>query len=160
MATAAVEALRFPPQGRRSFGGRRPVDVYGRDYYRERQPAVIVQIESREGLANADRIAAVEGVDGLFFGADDLKVSLGLPVDAQLRECEELQSAQRAIAQAARAAGKWCGQPTAVGQDLQQALELGYQLISCGGDISFVRTGAREALAESRRILEASRVAQ
>jgi len=157
MATAAVEALRFPPHGRRSFGGRRTVDVHGRDYYRHRQPAVIVQIESREALENLNGIASVDGVDGLFFGADDLKLSLGLPIDAQLCECEELNSAQRAIAEAARAARKWCGQPAPAAKDLRTAIELGYQLISCGGDVSFVRAGAREALAESRRVLEASR---
>ena len=160
MAMATVEALRFPPHGRRSFGGRRTVDVHGRDYYRHRQPAVVVQIESREALENVRRIASVDGVDGLFFGADDLKLSLGLPIDAKLCESDELISAQRTIAEAARAAGKWCGQPALAAEDLRTAIELGYQLISCGGDVSFVRAGARETLAESRRVMEASRANQ
>ncbi len=38
---------------------------------------LLVQIESREGLANLDAIAAVEGVDGVFIGPADLSASDG-----------------------------------------------------------------------------------
>src|SRR3546814_7461328 len=38
---------------------------------------LLVQIESREGLANLDAIAAVEGVDGVFIGPADLSASMG-----------------------------------------------------------------------------------
>ncbi len=42
---------------------------------------VIVQIESVEGVARADEIAAVEGVDCVFVGLSDLSVRLGVPGD-------------------------------------------------------------------------------
>ncbi len=153
-AAAVVEALRFPPQGKRSFGGRRPVDLHGRDYYLSCEPAVVAQIESREGLENAGRIAETDGVDALFFGADDLKLSLGLPVNTPLHESEVLVNARREVADAARAAGKSCGLPVADPGELREALELGYRLISCGGDVGFLRTGSRRGLEESRRVAD------
>ncbi|MFN5776036.1 MAG: aldolase/citrate lyase family protein, partial [Burkholderiaceae bacterium] len=38
---------------------------------------LLVQIETREGLANLEQIAAVDGVDGVFIGPADLSASLG-----------------------------------------------------------------------------------
>ncbi len=40
--------------------------------------SVFVQIEAEEGLANAAKIAAVDGIDGVFFGPSDLAASMGL----------------------------------------------------------------------------------
>lgn len=153
-AAAVVAALRFPPRGKRSFGGRRPIDVHGRDYYLSCEPAVIVQIESREGLENVDSIATTDGVDALFFGGDDMKLSLGLPVNTVIHESDLLVEAQRSVAAAARAAGKACGVPVANPDDLRDALGLGYRLLACGGDIGFLRTGSRQALEQSRRVLD------
>jgi len=51
-AEAVVRAARFPPRGKRSYGGRRPIDLYGRTYsHADRpQPMVVCQIESVEAL--------------------------------------------------------------------------------------------------------------
>ena len=40
---------------------------------------IIAQIETAEGLANVEEIAAVEGVDGPWIGQYDLTNSLGIP---------------------------------------------------------------------------------
>ncbi len=40
---------------------------------------MVVQIETEEAVANAEAIAAVEGVDVLFVGPLDLSVQLGTP---------------------------------------------------------------------------------
>jgi 4-hydroxy-2-oxoheptanedioate aldolase len=40
---------------------------------------VLIMIESAEALAEVDAIAAVEGVDLLFIGTNDLCSSLGIP---------------------------------------------------------------------------------
>ncbi|KAG6822884.1 hypothetical protein H0H93_004659, partial [Arthromyces matolae] len=39
----------------------------------------MVQIETKEGVENAEKIAAVDGVDVLFIGPYDLSMSLGYP---------------------------------------------------------------------------------
>ncbi len=153
MAATIVRALRFPPRGSRSFGGRRVIDVHGRDYHRTREPLVVAQIESGSGLKNVEAIAATEGVDVLFFGADDMKLHLGIPMDTPLRESETLLAAQRATSQAAQAAGKWCGCVAMDPRDLKVALEQGFQLIAAGADVRFLRLGSRQALEEGRRVV-------
>lgn len=47
------------------------------DVYNE-NAAVIMQIESAEGVKNAEAICAVEGVDAIMIGTGDLRMSLGL----------------------------------------------------------------------------------
>jgi 4-hydroxy-2-oxoheptanedioate aldolase len=153
-ARAIVEALRFPPKGHRSFGGRRPVDVHGRQYFLEHEPAIIAQIESASALEVVDEIARVDGIDGLFFGADDMKLSMGLGIEATIADDDQLQEAQRSIADAALAAGKWCGMPAADEHTFRLAVGLGYQLLSCGGDVLFLRNGARQALERSKQMLD------
>ncbi len=79
-ASAIVRAMRYPPDGIRGMGGAR-ASRWGRypAYAREAnsQVCLLVQVESREALANLDAIAAVEGVDGVFIGPADLSASLG-----------------------------------------------------------------------------------
>lgn len=43
----------------------------------ERELCLLVQIETQEGLDNLEAIAAVDGVDGVFIGPEDLSASLG-----------------------------------------------------------------------------------
>jgi 4-hydroxy-2-oxoheptanedioate aldolase len=153
-ATAIVEALRFPPNGKRSFGGRRAVDLHGRDYCLSCQPTVIVQIESCAGLDNSAGIAAIDGVDVLFLGMDDLKLSLGLDVNMPVQECEALKSARHAVAAAAGASGKSSGLAVANVLELREAVELGYGLICCGSDVGFLRAGSRLALEQHRSVVD------
>lgn len=79
-AAAVVHACRYPPNGGRGVGGARAAR-WGHipTYLHEanEQIAVVVQVETREGLAELDAIAATEGVDGVFIGPADLSASLG-----------------------------------------------------------------------------------
>lgn len=84
-ARLLVNSARYPPVGRRGFG------VLFRDELEggpaaaveraNRETIVIAQIETREGIENADAIAAVPGVDFLWLGQFDLTLSLGMPGD-------------------------------------------------------------------------------
>ena len=70
-AELIVKAAKFPPLGKRSYGSRRLIDLFGRSYANgnKSQPLLICQIENEKGLKNIDSIAAVQGVDVLFIGA-------------------------------------------------------------------------------------------
>jgi 2-keto-3-deoxy-L-rhamnonate aldolase RhmA len=73
-AEAAVRWSRYPPQGRRSMGGGQHKGLYGQDY---RQTAndnmvVVIMIETPIGVANAEKIAAVPGIDVIFAASGDL----------------------------------------------------------------------------------------
>lgn len=147
-ARAVVRALRFAPLGNRSYGGRRPIDVFGREYYRERELAVFIQIESLEAIKNLDELAAVEGVDGLFFGPDDMKVQMGIPINTPVTDDPRIRDAMKATAQAARSKGRFAGCVAATAEAAGMAKEMGFQVLAGGGDVGFIRTMAPAKLNE------------
>jgi len=81
-AAQMVAATRYPPNGIRGVGyGAARASRWNsvKDYatVADSQMCVLVQVESTRGLANLAEIAAVEGVDGVFFGPADLSASMG-----------------------------------------------------------------------------------
>ena len=73
-AEAAVKWAKYPPQGRRSQGNGQYGALYGSDY---RQTAnnnmvVVIMIETPIGVANAEKIASVPGIDVIFAASTDL----------------------------------------------------------------------------------------
>jgi 2-keto-3-deoxy-L-rhamnonate aldolase RhmA len=103
-AQKVVSAARFPPLGQRSQIGLLPQAGYRRmsaaELMRRADLATTVHIliESGEGVRNANAIAALEGVDALHVGMNDLSVDLG-HVD-QLRHADVLGACRRVIAAA------------------------------------------------------------
>jgi len=81
-AQRAFEATRYPPEGMRGVGAAlaRASGFAGIPDYlttANDQICLIVQVESRAGLAALDDIAAVEGIDGIFIGPSDLAADMG-----------------------------------------------------------------------------------
>jgi 4-hydroxy-2-oxoheptanedioate aldolase len=81
-AARMVSATRYPPRGIRGVGSSAArssrwssVDRYLHEA--DDQMCVLVQVETQTGLSNLAEIAAVEGVDGVFFGPADLSASMG-----------------------------------------------------------------------------------
>ncbi len=81
-AENAVAATRYPPNGIRGTAGSVRGSNFARDtdYYEkvEDETAIIIQLETQEALAQATDIAAVDGVDGIFFGPADIAADMGL----------------------------------------------------------------------------------
>jgi 2-keto-3-deoxy-L-rhamnonate aldolase RhmA len=84
-AQFAVNCARYPPAGRRGCAFNLGHDDYqGGDLTAKMKHLndnvlLIAQIETAEGLANVEAIAAVDGIDGLWIGQFDLTTSLGIP---------------------------------------------------------------------------------
>jgi len=84
-ALAAVKAAKFSPQGAR--GSNRYVraaqysatDKFAYFANANKETAVIIQVEGKEGIDNLAEILTVEGIDVLFIGPYDLSASLGIP---------------------------------------------------------------------------------
>src|SRR3546814_10728484 len=82
-ARKVVSGARYPPLGTRSASGllphfefrRHPTDIA--DAAMDAATMVVVMIESRDALDRAEEIAAVQGVDMLFIGTNDLCADLG-----------------------------------------------------------------------------------
>ena len=80
-ARRAVMSVRYPPDGFRGFAGQARASRYGRikGYHAAANAEIclLVQVETKRGLDNLERIASVEGVDGVFVGPGDLSAGLG-----------------------------------------------------------------------------------
>lgn len=152
-ASAVVHGLRFPPLGKRSFGGLRAIHMDGVNYYRERDLVVIAQIETLEALENAEAIAATDGIDVLFFGGDDIKVQTGRPIETANFDDAAMLDAMDRTARAARAAGAFAGCVAGDEAGVRKARDMGYQLIVGGSDVGFILSSARRQLPKLREII-------
>ena len=75
---AFVGACRFPPQGYRSLGPTRARVYAGEDYAERANDTVITlaMIETQVGYDNRDDIMSVDGLDGVFIGIGDLRLTM------------------------------------------------------------------------------------
>ena len=139
-ARAAVAATRYPPAGVRGVSVSQRSNRYGAvpDYFAtiNEQIAVVVQIESRAGVAAAAQIAAVDGIDALFIGPSDLAAAYGHLGNAAHAE---VQAAIAAVHAAARAAGKATGILSPVEADARRYLDMGMSLVAVGSDLGVLR---------------------
>src|SRR6202166_1270068 len=91
-----VKAAKYPPLGDRSNAGNLPHLQYRSFPAAEAYAAVdaatmvIVQFESAAAIDNADAIMAVDGVDMVLIGTNDLLADYGLPGQYDLRGCTRL----------------------------------------------------------------------
>ena len=71
---SAVEYTMYPPRGKRSLGNGQYGALYGNDYRQIANDNVVIvaMIESPAGVAIADEIASVPGVDVVFAASTDL----------------------------------------------------------------------------------------
>ena len=83
-AKACVDACRFPPLGKRSVAGSGAVLGYASLPATETNRVlneniiVIPMLETPEAIKNADAIAAVDGIDMLLVGTNDLMAEMGI----------------------------------------------------------------------------------
>ncbi|HZY17341.1 MAG TPA: HpcH/HpaI aldolase/citrate lyase family protein [Ramlibacter sp.] len=141
-AAEIVRSMRYPPQGVRGMAGAR-ASRWGRypNYGQEAnaQVCLLVQAETQQALDNLDRIAAVDGVDGVFIGPADLSASMGHVGNAAH---PQVQSAiEDAIARIQRA-GKAAGILTTDEAQARRYLALGALFVAVGLDNNLLARGA------------------
>lgn len=143
-AEAIVSYGKYPPLGRRGAGGD------GRNGYDRLTPLqavetsnaeslFVLQIESREGVDNVDAIAAVEGVDVLLIGPQDLSVSLG--VHGDFGHPTFLEAAQEVV-NAAKKHGKASGMVEKDPNAFRRWHEMGMRFLVCDSDSNMLFTAA------------------
>jgi 2-dehydro-3-deoxyglucarate aldolase/4-hydroxy-2-oxoheptanedioate aldolase len=109
----------------------------------------IVQIESIAALGEAEEMARLDGVDVLFVGPTDLSHALGIPGRI---DDPRFEAALRAVASAARAAGKAAGVMLWHPDDARRYIELGYTFLCISSDGSLLDRAIRGALGTIRTI--------
>jgi 4-hydroxy-2-oxoheptanedioate aldolase len=137
-AEALVKAVRYPPHGIRGVGAaltRASRFNSITDYLQTAndQICLLLQIESRAGLANLEEIANVDGVDGVFIGPADLAADMGHLGKPGLPEVQEtVEQGLRRIIASAKAAGIL----TSDQKLAQRYLEIGASFVAVGNDVT------------------------
>lgn len=141
-ARALVRAMEYPPAGTRGFGAAaHRATRYGLDRAAHVSAprsgvCLLLIIESTLGVANAEEIAAVEGVDGLIVGPSDLSANLGGVGDySQPAYAQALAT----IEKAATAAGKLLGSPPHAGNPIEALFNRGHRMFILGADMPLIR---------------------
>ena len=101
----------------------------------------IAQIETATAMKNIDAIAAVAGVDMLFLGPNDLRLSIGMRPRANIVEPEILAAADAVLAACRKAglkAGIFCGNP----DDALMMIDKGFDFVTAVIDDSLLAAGA------------------
>lgn len=151
-AQAIVDACRYPPRGRRGYaapivrGSRYGLDE---DYieWAHEELFLTLQIESAEAVANADAIAAIDGVDQLFVGANDLSGSLGVLTETSH---PDVLAAIEKVKAAASAHGKTLGTIPRADVSTADLAKTGFLLAAGASDIYSICAAAREDIAAFR----------
>lgn len=155
-AIHAIDCMRYPPEGHRGacFGiahDRYSSDPVGSKIKGANQTlALYGTIEDVEGLKNVDQIAAVEGVDGLWIGHNDLTTSLGIP--GQYDDPEFLEAVE-AISEACLTNGKSYGRLVTSVEEGQSLFAAGADMIAFSGDVWLLVDALRAPLDELRKEL-------
>lgn len=137
-AAQMVKAMHYPPVGMRGVGATiaRASD-YGRitDYITTAndQTCLILQIESRAGLAALPEILKLDGVDGVFIGPADLAADMGYPGNAA---APEVQATIDATLATIIASGKSAGILTFDAKAAQRYSAMGVTFLGIGSDVA------------------------
>jgi len=151
-ARTIARLTRFHPIGRRPVdGGNRDGAFCLLDFKQYLQEAnsnrfVIIQIEDPEPLAELDAIAAIPGIDMLFFGPGDFSHAIGAPVEWNH---PRLVEARKQVAAAAVRHGKFAG---TVGMPTPETIEMGYRFYNIAADVFALAEYGRQKLEEFRRL--------
>ncbi|CAN8100367.1 unnamed protein product [Discula destructiva] len=142
-AARVVSYSKYPPQGSRGYGplytphafpGVAPGEQY--DGNANKTLLVVVQLESRSGVENVEKIAAVDGVDVLFIGPFDLAKQMGVE-----RGGQEHEAAIERILKAAKGAGKTAAFFCTSGAEAKRRVEQGFEMVSIITDTNVLGDG-------------------
>ena len=143
MASDLVQAVKYPPLGNRGMDGAgldadfgiaawHPQSNYNAESNRE--TFLITQVETLQAVANAEEIASIDGIDGLFIGPADLS----LRIATQENDGLTMEKAIEKVAAAVQKHGKLWGITAGSVDEIQRYREMGAQMVPWGGDFSLM----------------------
>src|SRR5262249_20848313 len=138
-AQEAVAATRFAPRGVRGMcpsshaAGYRGGDTRPFTRNAETETVVAVIVESPLGVENVAGMAAVDGIEAVFFGPGDLSHELGVVAEGWASPL--IQDAWARVAAATKAAGKWLMAITLAGESNEDTVRSARDLFDQGADL-------------------------
>lgn len=151
-AKAAIAAAKYPPVGNRSVGGGLHMLNFGAEageYFASANDEILVvlQTESPEGVANADEIYRLPGIDAIFVGPNDLRSQMRSR-DGSDPSADEFEAMLSQILGAGKKAGVPVGLHTPSPADARQRIDEGWQLVAIGSDVKMLVEKAQEWVGE------------
>ena len=143
-----VENVKYPPIGKRSITGSLPQLDFVPTPVDEATKAIndatllIVMLETEEAVENAEAMAAIDGIDALLFGTNDLTIEMGIP--GQMGHPRVVKHYETAAA-ACKKHGKFLGMGGISAPAVMKAsVARGARLILAGNDFPFLMKAAKE----------------
>jgi len=151
-AKAAVDAVKYPPVGKRSLTSPLPQLAFEPGANPKAMAALndetlaIVMIETETAVKNIDQILAVDGLDGILVGTNDLAADFGIP--GQLDD-PKIVACYEAIGKACKARKKFFGMGGVYTAPLiKRYIGLGVQFLLGASDVGVLIAGAKAKRAE------------
>lgn len=147
-----VGACRYPPDGYRSNGAYRGAMYGGADYLQHANTTIVTlaMIETREGVANVEEIAATPGLDGLYIGPTDLAMAHGHPAKHDNFDGPVAELIAQILA-AAKRAGKKAGVHATRTDYAAKMRDDGFDLVTPTSDMRLLATAGASVLEELGR---------
>ena len=146
-----VATTKYAPVGSRSSGQTRAMMIHGPSYHDEANDNIIslAMIETVEALGNVEKIAATEGLTGIYIGPSDLSISMGYKPGLDRSEPEMVEAIKRietACINNNIKVGIHCLSPSY----LKDKLSNGFNLATLASDVRIYSAGIAENLKEAK----------
>jgi 2-keto-3-deoxy-L-rhamnonate aldolase RhmA len=148
-----VDSVKYHQAGKRGVGLQiahdryRPGSVADKFAAANHRTTIFCQIETAEGVENADALAAVDGVDCLWVGHFDLSVSLGIPGEF---DNPVFTDAIARVEAATRKHGKALGRLVPSVESGIEIHKIGFDFICYSGDVWVLHNALAEAFGKLR----------
>ena len=147
-AKRLVSYCLYPPKGHRSMTGvlpqldfqQKPIADVADEI--NKNMLIVIMLESPEAIDNVDSIAAVEGVDVILIGTNDLCMEMGIPGDYSNPRVKEAYSK---VIETCKKYGKTPGMGGVYNEELMsEYIKMGMEFILSGSDLSFMMQSASQ----------------
>ncbi len=163
-ARAIIAAAKYPPVGNRSVGGSLHALNFAAtagDYYAKANDEILVilQTESPTGVAAAEEIYSLPGVDAIFVGPNDLAANMRR-ADGSEAPKDEFDATMQRILAAGKKVRTPVGLHTQSADDALRRAGEGWQFIAIGSELRMMLSSAQDIVKKIRPQGEAKDVAR
>ena len=158
IAKKLVSYCLYPPKGHRSMTGVLPQLDFKQQAIADvahtinDNMLIVIMLESPEAIANVDSIAAVDGVDVILIGTNDLCMEMGIPGDYSN---PKVKDAYVKVIEACKKYGKTPGMGGVYNEELMsEYIDMGMKFILSGSDLSFMMQSALQRSNKLRSFLK------
>ena len=158
IAKKLVSYCLYPPKGHRSMTGVLPQLDFKQQPIADvastinKNMLIVIMLESPEAIDNVDSIAAIDGVDVVLIGTNDLCMEMGIPGDYSN---PKVKDAYTKVIETCKKYGKTPGMGGVYNEELMsEYIKMGMRFILSGSDLSFMMQSASQRSNKLRSFLK------